>query len=102
MICDEVGRGFAFLGSTYGLAIVAGIGIASYSEAGIIMALAASAGCLAMEITSIVDAVKVAKVNVHNRSGKKKVFRGRYGKTSNEKIAIVTLSEGKINFEGGI
>ena len=46
--------------------------------------------------------VKVAKVNVHNRSGKKKVFRGRYGKTSNEKIAIVTLSEGTINFEGGI
>ena len=62
MICDEVGRGFAFLGGTYGLAIVAGIGMASYSEAGIIVALAASAGCLAVEITSIVDAVKVAKV----------------------------------------
>lgn len=45
--------------------------------------------------------VKVAKVNILNRPGKKKVFRGRYGNTAPRKFAIVTLSEGSINFEGG-
>jgi len=46
--------------------------------------------------------VKVAKVNVLNRKGKKKTFRGRAGETKATKIAIVRLSEGVINFEGGI
>jgi large subunit ribosomal protein L23 len=46
--------------------------------------------------------VKVAKVNVLNRVGKKKVFRRTIGETKPRKIAIVRLSEGTINFEGGI
>ena len=46
--------------------------------------------------------VKVAKVNVLNRKGKTKRFRGVEGKTDSSKIAIVRLSEGTINFEGGI
>ena len=46
--------------------------------------------------------VKVAKVNVLNRVGKKKTFRGRAGETKPTKFAIVRLAEGVINFEGGI
>lgn len=46
--------------------------------------------------------VKVATVNILNRGGKKRVFRGRIGETASKKIAIVRLSEGTINFEGGI
>jgi len=46
--------------------------------------------------------VKVGKVNVLNRKGKKRTFRGRAGETSSRKYAIVKLSEGTINFEGGI
>lgn len=45
--------------------------------------------------------VKVAKVNVLNRSGKQKTFRGKYGETKSTRFAIVRLSEGSINFEGG-
>lgn len=46
--------------------------------------------------------VKVAKVNVLNRKGKVKTFRGRVGQHADRKFAIVTLSEGSINYEGGI
>lgn len=46
--------------------------------------------------------VKVDKVNILNRSGKKKNFRGRQGETEAKKFARVKLSEGTINFEGGI
>ena len=46
--------------------------------------------------------VKVAKVNVLNRNGKKRVFRGRRGMTISKRHAVVRLSEGSINFEGGI
>ncbi len=46
--------------------------------------------------------VKVAKVNVLNRGGKKKTFRGKVGETKSVKLARVHLSEGVINFEGGI
>lgn len=46
--------------------------------------------------------VKVSGVNMLNRPGKKKVFRGKIGRTDARKFAIVTLSEGSINFEGGI
>jgi large subunit ribosomal protein L23 len=46
--------------------------------------------------------VKVSKVNILNRKGKHKVFRGRRGETSPRRIATVCLSEGTINFEGGI
>ena len=45
--------------------------------------------------------VKVSKVNVLNRGGKKKVFRNRRGETQARKFAMVNLSEGTINFEGG-
>jgi large subunit ribosomal protein L23 len=46
--------------------------------------------------------VKVNKVNVLNRKGKSRVFRGKKGMTAGRKVAIVRLSEGKITFEGGI
>lgn len=46
--------------------------------------------------------VKVARVNILNRTGKKKVFRGRFGRTEAKKFAIVKLSEGSIKFEGGL
>jgi large subunit ribosomal protein L23 len=47
--------------------------------------------------------VKVAKVNVLNRNGKKRRFRGKSGKTKPKKIAIVRLAQGEtINFEGSI
>jgi len=46
--------------------------------------------------------VKVSKVNVLNRGGKQKTFRQRKGETKPRKLAIVRLSEGTINFEGGI
>lgn len=46
--------------------------------------------------------VKVAKVNILNRGGKKRTFRGKVGKTADKKIAVVRLKEGTINFEGGI
>lgn len=45
--------------------------------------------------------VKVASVNILNRGGKKKVFRGKLGRTENRKFAVVKLSEGTIKAEGG-
>jgi large subunit ribosomal protein L23 len=45
--------------------------------------------------------VKVAKVNVLNREGKKRVYKGRAGETKFTRRAIVRLAEGAINFEGG-
>ncbi len=45
--------------------------------------------------------VKVSKVNILNRYGKKKTFRGKIGETKPIKLARVHLSEGVINFEGG-
>jgi len=38
--------------------------------------------------------VKVTSVNTHNRKGKEKRFRGRLGRRSDVKFAIVTLAEG--------
>ncbi len=46
--------------------------------------------------------VKVSKVNVLNRNGKQKTFRNRKGLTKSRKIAVIRLSEGTINFEGGV
>jgi large subunit ribosomal protein L23 len=46
--------------------------------------------------------VKVCKVNLFNRKGKQRTFRGRIGKKESSKFSIVTLAEGAINFEGGI
>jgi large subunit ribosomal protein L23 len=45
--------------------------------------------------------VKVAKVSVLNRNGKRRAFKGRVGKTDPKRHAVVRLSEGAINFEGG-
>lgn len=65
MVCDEVGRGLAWLGGAAGCTLVAGIGtavgMAGYPS-GAILSLAASAGSLALNICSIVDAVRIAKV----------------------------------------
>ncbi|MDR0678325.1 MAG: 50S ribosomal protein L23 [Holosporaceae bacterium] len=46
--------------------------------------------------------VKVANVNILNRKGKKRTFRGKIGNTACKKHAVVSLLEGTINFEGGI
>ena len=46
--------------------------------------------------------VKVAKVNVLNRVGKNRTFRGVRGRTSSSRFAVVRLADGVINFEGGI
>jgi large subunit ribosomal protein L23 len=46
--------------------------------------------------------VKVKKVNVFNRVGKKRIFRGKIGERKSAKFAIVGLSEGTINYDGGI
>ena len=46
--------------------------------------------------------VKIASVNVLNRKGKSKWFRGEGGQHADRKFAIVRLSEGSINYEGGI
>ncbi|GHU16505.1 50S ribosomal protein L23 [Alphaproteobacteria bacterium] len=53
-------------------------------------------------VEKVFDGVKVAKVNVLNRNGKIRKFRGRTGLTKPRKLAIVRLAEGSINFEGGI
>ena len=57
---------------------------------------------IAKAVEKVFAGVKVAAVNVLNRSGKKKVFRGKRGETKPRKLAFVRLSEGSINFEGGI
>jgi large subunit ribosomal protein L23 len=46
--------------------------------------------------------VRVAKVNLFNRKGKRRTFRGRVGERELSKFAVVSLSEGTSNFEGGI
>lgn len=45
--------------------------------------------------------VEVLKVNVHNRPGKTRRFRGITGQRSDVRFAVVTLKSGTINFEGG-
>jgi large subunit ribosomal protein L23 len=46
--------------------------------------------------------VKVSAVNILNRKGKKRLFRRVSGMTESKKYAVVSLSDGAINFEGGI
>lgn len=84
MTCGETGRGFAWLGGTIGCYMIAGIGSSiamgsmphyhedySFDEmeenpgastAGMLIAYAGAIGAMALEIASIVDAVRVAKV----------------------------------------
>jgi large subunit ribosomal protein L23 len=49
-----------------------------------------------------VFSVKVSKVNVLNRGGKVKTFRGKRGLTGAKRFAVVRLAEGSIDLEGGI
>ncbi len=47
--------------------------------------------------------VKVDRVNVLNRPGKIKHFRGKIGRTQSTRFAMVKLAKGNtINYEGGI
>ena len=47
--------------------------------------------------------VKVKAVNMIRRKGKIKIFKGKKGKRSDEKKAIVSLKEGEtIDFSGGV
>lgn len=64
MICDEVGRGFGFLGGSVGLVIVTGVGLgySYYSIGAAVVATISYIGLLTLDIIAIVDAVKVAKV----------------------------------------
>ena len=64
MVCDELGRGFGYLGGSIGLALVSGVSLAysPYSGTAAILALAGSIGLLTLNIAAIVNAVKVAKV----------------------------------------
>ncbi len=58
-----------------------------------------------LDVTNAVEKVfkvKVSKVNILNRNGKRKTFRNKKGVTKPRKIAVVRLSDGSINFEGGI
>lgn len=57
---------------------------------------------IARAVEKVFSGVKVAGVSVLNRDGKKKTFRGKRGVTKSRKLAFVKLSEGSINFEGGI
>lgn len=57
---------------------------------------------VARAVEKVFSGVKVFSVNILNRSGKKRIFKGKQGKTKSKKIAYVSLSEGTINFEGGI
>lgn len=45
--------------------------------------------------------VKVDDINIYNKKGKIKVFRGRIGNRANQKYAIVTLQKGE-NIDLGI
>lgn len=64
MLCDEVGRGLAWLGGSVGCVAAWYLGFiwAWYSPTGIPLFYAAPLGIIAVNIGSIIDAVKVAKV----------------------------------------
>ena len=84
MICNEVGRGFAFLGGAVGgsilapLVIASGATVNSYGEVvdvapgAAIAGLAIYAGVAALDVISIIDGVRVAKVkNMYEQDLKK-------------------------------
>jgi large subunit ribosomal protein L23 len=56
---------------------------------------------VANAVEKVFSDVKVSKVNILNRGGKKKLFRRRPGETKPRRIAVVRLSSGTIKFEGG-
>ena len=59
MICGEWGRGFAWLGGHVGCYMLTGISAIAESDTLVLMGIA---GLLAIDICSIVDGVRVAKV----------------------------------------
>lgn len=80
MICGEIGRGFAWFGGTLGSYILIAVGsninsMGYYTEsgegyiiAGSILTIAGIASLLGIEISSIIDGVKVAKIkNMYQR-----------------------------------
>ena len=84
MICNEVGRGFAFLGGAVGgsilapIVILSGATVNSYGEivdvapGAAIAGLAIYAGVTALDIIAIIDGVRVAKVkNMYEQDLKK-------------------------------
>lgn len=67
MICGEVGRGFAYLGGQAALCLVTGVSsslFAAYDYWALsgVVAIVGSLGVIAVDVCSIVDAVRVAKV----------------------------------------
>lgn len=56
---------------------------------------------VARAVEKVFSDVKVASVNILNRKGKKKIFRGRRGERQPKRLAFVSLSKGSINFENG-
>lgn len=56
---------------------------------------------VARAVEKVFPDVKVDSVNILNRKGKKKIFRGRRGQTKPRKFAYVRLSEGSIKIENG-
>ena len=84
MICNEVGRGFAFLGGAVGGSILAPVvmfygatvttsgQIVELAPGSVIAGLAISAGVAALDIIAIIDGVRVAKVkNMYEQDLKK-------------------------------
>lgn len=77
IVCDEVGRGIAWLCGYVGCAIVAGIGygLTGYgSESGAITTGVAATGMAAVNVLSIVDAIRVAKKKNMYEQDLRKVF----------------------------
>lgn len=67
MICGEVGRGFAYLGGQLALSVATYLSTSAcycygYYGIGTIVGLVGISGVIAIDICSIVDAVRVAKV----------------------------------------
>lgn len=65
MLCDEVGRGFGYLGGAFGCSVLTVIGAAimyDNPDAGATLAVCGSLGMLTIDICAIVDGVRVAKV----------------------------------------
>lgn len=70
MICGEVGRGFAYLGGVAGCMVLTVVGgaLSTTTSFGLPVCTASAVGILALEISSIVDAVQVARVlNMYER-----------------------------------
>ena len=65
MLCGEVGRGIGFLGGAIGASVLMGVGSGLAYDApglGVTLTLAGAAALLAIDISAIVDGVKVAKI----------------------------------------